>query len=202
MQGFLYWIIFTFPSVKEFRVSVLTAATTMVGRMRCSEAARNATSATSCSLQHWRGDTGIPHSWVASRDTPWLSWRERLGPSWCRAVFRARSSHCRWLTLVWMTPVPSITRPWCHRWRSNNRPHYPALHTWLSSAHCSPTNLQDGWFCAGSPGRGAGWAQVVARACPSLLHQRYSGKGCHWEGAVGRSLHAGAGASASREGCN
>lgn len=192
MQAFLYWIIFTFPSVKDFPGNVLIAAATMVGQMRCSEVAQNATSATSCSPQCWRGDPGIPWGRVTSRDTPWLSCQEPPGPSWCWAIFRARSSHCWWLTLVWMTPVPSITRRWCHRWRNNNRPHYPALHTWLNLAHCSPSNLQHGWFW------GAGWAQVVARACPLLLHQRYSGKGCHREG----SLPAAAGAPASAEGCN
>lgn len=85
-----------------------------------------------------------------------------------------------------MTPVPSITRPWCHRWRNNNRLNYPALHTWLNSTHCSPTNLE-----AGSPDSSPGWAQVVALACPLLLCQRCWAKGCQWVGVVGRSLHSG-----------
>lgn len=108
--------------------------------------------------------------------TPSFFSQELLGPSWCRVIFKEPSSYCWWLTLVWMTPVPSITRPWCHRWRNNNRLNYPALHTWLNSAHCSPTNLEDGSFCAGSPDGSTRWAQVVARACPLLLHQRYSSK--------------------------
>lgn len=131
------------------------------------------------------------------RGTPSSVSQELLGPSWCWVIFKEPSSHCWWLTLVWMAPVPSITGPWCHRWRNNNRLNYPALHTWLNSAHCSPTNLEDGSVCAGSPDRSTRWAQVVARACPLLLHQRYSAKGCHWVGVVGRVLCARAEASAA-----
>lgn len=164
--------------MKEFPGNVLIAAVNVVGQIRCFEVAWNATSLTNCSREPCRDENQIPSNWGTLPATPSFFSRELLGPSWCWVIFKEPSSHCWSLTLVWMTPVPSITRPRCHRWRNNNRLNYPALHTWLNAAHCSPPHLQDGSLCAGSGDRSARWAQVVAGACPLLLHQRYSAKGC------------------------
>lgn len=138
-----------------------------------------------------RGEIWIPDNRIGLVGTPSFFYQELLGSAWCGVIFKELSSRRRWLPLVWMTPVPSITRPGCHRWRNNNRPNYPALHTWLHSAHCSPTNLEDGSLGAWSPGAGGRWAQVVARA--SL--RRSSGGVQQGEGA----LRAGTEASAPKE---